>query len=92
MIKDVSYWATDDSKSESDKSTTESASMEFNRNPENTINPRINFIIACDLKLVNNKKSLINENKLFKLYKTIAISQRLKPSKQKNGNEIYDSI
>lgn len=47
MTKAVSYSATDESKSESDRSTTESASMEFNKNPENTINPRINFMVAC---------------------------------------------
>lgn len=51
MIRAVSYWATDDSKSESDRSTTESASTVLNKNPENTSNPRmINFIVATQGK------------------------------------------
>lgn len=60
MIRAVSYWATDDSKSESDRSTTESASTEPNKIPENTINPRINFIIAGDS--VKTDRTLQNQS------------------------------
>lgn len=62
MIKAVSYWATDESKSESDKSTTESASTEPNKIPENTISPRINFIIEDDSVKAKTKRTLQSQS------------------------------
>lgn len=56
MIKDVSYSATDESKSESDRSTTLSANMELSKNPENMKNERIKFIIAWLKKKLNKFK------------------------------------